>query len=58
MNNIGKRETLTVVNVNGHNGCGAVRDWGDGGSVKGGIGEKTAQIFSNPFLKLLTGSLL
>ncbi len=41
VDSIGESETLNVVNVNGHNGCCGVRDWGDGGSVKGGIGEKT-----------------
>ncbi len=41
MNSIGERETLNVVNVNGHNGSGGVRDRGGGCSVKGGVVEKT-----------------
>ncbi len=48
MDSIGESETLNIVNANGHNGCGGVRDRGDGCSVKGGVGEKYfTQIFSN-----------
>ncbi len=40
-----------MVNVDGHNGCCGVRDWGDGCSVKGGVGEKTAQFFQTFFFE-------
>ncbi len=47
-----------MVNVNRHNGCGGVRDRGDGCSVKGGVEEKNlAQIFSNLFFETASRKL-